>query len=95
MYNKIFHSYVPRFLLKGEIRPILKNEKTSKTDSDNYRPIMNFLSLLKFLEYLTLSSLNRNLSVSARQFGFRQNTKCQSAFLSVQEMMHSHTREKF
>ena len=35
------HCFVPCAMLKGEIRPVFKAGKTSKTDSDNYRPVMN------------------------------------------------------
>ena len=50
---------------------------------------MNPSNMPKLLEYLTSykPSLNINLSVSFRQFGFRDNTNCQTVYL------HSYTRE--
>ena len=40
-----------------------------------------------------LTSLNRNLSVRSRQFGFKDNFNCQTAILTVQEVMQSYTLE--
>ena len=40
-----------------------------------------------------LASLNMNLIVSSRQFGFGCNTKCQTAIFTDQEVIPSYTRE--
>ena len=54
---------------------------------------MNSSNMLKLLEYLVLPSISRNLSVTSRQFGFRDNTNCQTAILTVKEVIYSYTRE--
>ena len=43
----IKHSFVPSKMLSGEIRPILKSDRTRRSNSDNYRPIMNSSVFLK------------------------------------------------
>ena len=92
LYNKMMsHSYVPYAMLKGEIRPVLKNGKVSKSSSDNYRPVMNSSVLLKTLEYLILPVLRQNLTLSSRQFGFRPSTNCQSAVATVHEIIKTYT----
>ena len=70
----INHSYVPRSLMFGEIRPILKDKMQNKFSSDNYRPVMSSSNFLKLFEYCILDKLNFNLN--PRQFGFRRNTSC-------------------
>ena len=75
------------------MRPILKMRMTVKSDSANYRPVVNSSNMLKLLEYFVLLSLNRNLNASSRQFGFRQSAKSQAAKFTVQEVIHSYTRE--
>ena len=89
----LFHSHIPLSMLKGDIRPILKIKKTLKTDSGNYRLVMKSSNIFKLLEHHVLPSLNRNLSVSSRQFGCRDDTNCQTAILTVQEVIHTYTRE--
>ena len=87
----MLHCFVPCTMLKGEIRPVFKAGKTSKTDSENYRPVMNSSVFLKLLEYLILPVLKSNLNLSSRQFGFRPGTNCQSAVLMLQEVVKSYT----
>ncbi len=45
----INHAYMPKEMLFGEIRPIIKNKMGNKTDSDNFRPVMNLSNLLKLV----------------------------------------------
>ena len=91
MYNKMLsNSHIPLYMLKGEIRTILKSGKTLKTDS----VITGLLWTLRMLlEYLVLPSLNRNLSISSRQFIFRYNTNRQTTILTVEEMIYFYTRK--
>ena len=35
------HSFVPKTMIQGQIRPIIKSNILSKNDSSNYRPVMN------------------------------------------------------
>ena len=54
------HKYVPRKMLHGEIRPIVQNLAGSKTESENYRPIMNSFNLFKVFEYSLMPTLSRH-----------------------------------
>ena len=37
----VIHAFVPEIMVRGRIKPIIKNNALSKTDSNNYRPVMN------------------------------------------------------
>jgi len=51
MFNSfIQHCYIPKEMLFGEIRPNRKGKCKSQSDSENYRPIMNSVNLLKVFE---------------------------------------------
>jgi len=79
------HGYLPRPLLFGEIKPILKSNKVSKSDSKNYRPIMSSSALLKLFEYCLLPILERYIRLSSRQFGFRKGSNCIHAGVLLRE----------
>ena len=56
--NKLIsHTYIPHSLLKGHVRPTVKNSSGNKIDSKNYRPVMNSPNFLKVIEYLLLPLL--------------------------------------
>ena len=41
-YNQLIsHTYIPHSMLKGHIRPTMKNSCGNKADSKNYRPVMS------------------------------------------------------
>ena len=53
LYNKLItHAYIPHSMLKGHIHSTVKNSSGNKTDSKNYRTVMNSSSFLKVIEYL-------------------------------------------
>ena len=63
-YNKLIsHTYIPHSMLKGHIRPTVKNSSGNKTDSKNYRPVMNSSNFLKVIEYLLLPHLEKHLPI--------------------------------
>ena len=86
------HSYVPEEMLYGEIRPIIKNEKGSKNESANYRPVMNSSNFLKLFEYCLLPTLKKHLKLSSAQFGYRPKTSCLTANLVLRETILSYTK---
>ena len=85
------HGYVPRELLIGEIRPIIKDQLGNKNDSSNYRPIMNSSNFLKIFENCMLYKLNKYLKINSRQFGFRKHTSCNSAISVLRETVTKYT----
>ena len=59
--NKLMsHTYIPRCMLKRDIRPTVKNSSGNKTDSKNHKPEMNSSNFLKALEYLLLLFMKIN-----------------------------------
>ena len=89
----ISHSYMPQKMLYGEIRPIIKNSRDSKNDSNNYRPVMNSCNLLKIFEYCLLPRLQRKIKIDAHQFGFRKYTSCTTAISVLKETLLRYTSE--
>ena len=60
-------------MLKGHIRPIVKNSSGNKTDSKNYRPVMKSSNFLKVIEYVLLPHLEKH---HENQFPNRPATGC-------------------
>ena len=89
----VSHCHMPVEILKGEIRPILKNNSLSKSSSTNYRPIMNSSVFLKIFEYCLLPILERDLKLDDRQFGFRSGTGCTTAVSVLKETIHSYLNQ--
>ena len=86
----VSHSYLPKDMLLGEIRPIIKDYSVCKTTSENYRPIMNSSNFLKVFEYCLLPSLTRNLRLNSHQFGFRSETSTINAVSVLKETIHNY-----
>ena len=55
--SMLSHSFIPKEMLRGHIKPTLKNAKVYITNSENYRPAMSSLVLLKLFEYCLTDSL--------------------------------------
>ena len=92
-FNKIIdHSFVPRSMVYGEIRPILKGN-LNKHSSENYRPVMSSSIFLKIFEYCLLPKLKKSLKISNLQFGFRENTGCLPAIALVKETISTYNSE--
>ena len=66
-------------MLNGRIRQTVKSPSGSKTDSQNYRPVMNSSNFLKVSNYLLLPHLENNLKIDQRQFAYRNATGCLDA----------------
>ena len=91
LFNKFLsHNYVPRQLIEGEIRPVFKNNSSSKTDSSNYRPVMNSSNILKTFENCILPYLTNHLKINNLQFGFRNNTSCTQAVTILNETIEKY-----
>ena len=73
---------------------MLKIKKLGKTDSANFRPIMNSSNFLKIFECCLNPFLIRHLKLNNRQFGFRKNTSCSSAHIILKETVKSYVAER-
>ena len=89
----IKHSFIPRKMLSGEIRPIIKNNKACKTKSDNFRPIMNSSVFLKVFEYCLLPILSSNLHLHDLQMGFRDNSSCLNTVMYLKEVISLYNKQ--
>ena len=89
----ITHCYVPQQLVRGEIRPILKDRTGNKSSSDNYRPIMNSSNLFKSFEYCLLPHLKMNLKINSRQFAYRPHVGCITATTLLKETVNKYVNE--
>ena len=92
LYNCfIRHSYLPKEILYGEFRPIIKNKFGDKHASNNYRPIMISSNLLKAFEYCILNYLQNCLNLNPRQYGYRTGTSGLTAPLVLNEIIAKYT----
>ena len=87
----VTHTYVPDVMLIGELRPTSKNSVSQQFVSDNYRPVLNSLILLKLFEYTLEPTLSKHLNLNNRQFGYRQGTGCMMAAAVVKEAILQYT----
>ena len=79
------HYYFPYMLLKGEINPIIKDNKKSKCDSTNYRPIMVSSCILRLIESHMLEFIKERIHLDNQQFGFRSNSSTTDATFILKE----------
>ena len=68
------HSYVPKLMIQGVIKPVLKGNSICKAKSENYRAVMNSSMFLKMLEYCLLLNLSQKLKTTPLLFGFREGS---------------------
>ena len=93
-FNKCLeHNYIPCRMLTGQIRPIIKSGSLSKTRSANYRPIMSSSLIFKTLEYCLLPILNKHLTLSNQQLGFRSGASCLSTVTLLRETAESYIKQ--
>ena len=94
MFNKFLsHGYLPYNILQGHIKPVIKNKSLGKTNSSNFRPVMNSSNLLKAFEYAIQPILMNHLKLDNRQFGFKSETGCTSALLILKEVINRYVSE--
>lgn len=90
----LFHSYLPDFITKGIISPIVKNKLDNKNKLSNYRPIIHSSIFLKLIETLLLKRLSRYYVPNDRQHGFRCNASVLSACLMLKETVLAYFNKK-
>ena len=86
MYLSMFtHSFLPKKMLMGQIKPTLKNGSICKTNSENYRPVMNSSMFLKLFEYCLVNPIYSGIDLNPLQFGFTNNSSCSKAITLIKE----------
>ena len=63
-------------MLEGHKSPTMKNSYGNKTDSKNYKPVMNSSNFLKVLENLLLPHLEKHLPIHEDKIAYRPATGC-------------------
>ena len=89
--SMLAHSYVPKILLEGSVKPRVKNRFGSRIDSANYRPVMTSSVILKVLELCLEPHLRKYLQLDTSQFGFRNNTSTTMAACIFKENIRHYT----
>ena len=89
----IRHNFIPMSMLSGEIRPVIKDNKVSKSLASNYRPVMNSSIFLKIFEYVLLPIIADNIKLCDQQLGFRNSSGCTDAILLVKEIIMRYNSE--
>ena len=87
------HNFITIDMLKGEIRPIIKDKMGNLKDSNNYRPVMISSNILKIFEYCIMDHLTLSLPLNNRQFGFRRNTSTVMAVAALNETISSYVKK--
>ena len=70
--SSITHNHIPLNILKGIIKPVVKNAFGDLSKSDIYRPVMNSSVILKLFEYCLLDKIEPYIRLNDRQYGFRK-----------------------
>ena len=81
------HSFLPHEMLMGVIKPVKKGN-LCKSNSENYRPVMNSCMIMKTLEYCLLPTISSFLNIDSAQFGFQPGSSCDFAITMVKETIH-------
>jgi hypothetical protein len=88
----LLHGYMPSAMLRGEIRPIIKDKLGSMSNSENYRPITIATNCLKIFEYCIVGNLNNSITLDPNQFGFRKDTSTIMAISMLKETVMNYNR---
>lgn len=89
----LVHSFLPPAMLKGVIKPIIKDRYGNKKDSNNYRPIMLSSNCFKLFEYALLPRLKSFIQLNSCQFAYRPNTSTHLATVLLKELVGTYVEE--
>ena len=70
----LVHGHISQFFLSCALIPIVKDQRSSKLSSDNYRLIAISSLLLKIFDYIILSLYGPNFVSDTLQFGFQKGS---------------------
>ena len=87
------HNFMPAAMIRGKIKPVIKNVSSSKCDSTNYRPVIISDNLLKVFEYCLIPTLIKHWPIHCEQFGFRSGSSCLSAVTVLRETFFCYVSE--
>ena len=84
------HAYLPSFITKGIITPLIKDKFDDISNINNYRPIIQSSIFLKIIEHVFLNRLKSFYEPNVRQHGFRHHSSTLSACLMLKETIFSY-----
>ena len=87
----LVHGHVSKNFLMCSLRPILKDNRKSASQSNNYRLIAISSLLLKLIDLLILELLGDKLVVSSLQFGFEKDSSTTLCTWTLSETIKYYT----
>ena len=88
------HGYMPEKMLRGEIRPLIKDQLGNLSDSSNYRPITVSSNCLKVFEYCIIDHVIDSFSLNISQYGFPKDSSPQIAAMMLKETIRNYIIQK-
>ena len=88
------HSYLPYFITKGIMSPIIKDKLNNNDKLNNFRPIIHSSIFLKLVETLLLKRLFKYYTPNERQHSFRRGASVLSACLMLKETILTYFKSK-
>ena len=85
------HGYTPSGMRVSTIIPVVKNKRSSISDSDNFRGISLQSSVCKLLDLIIFNKEESKLQTSQLQFGFKPGVSTYMAASVVQETVDYYT----
>ncbi|CAK1582720.1 unnamed protein product [Parnassius mnemosyne] len=79
----IRHAYLPPDLMKTIVVPVVKNKTGDLSKKSNYRPISLATIIVKILDSVLNTQINKYLKLYDNQFGFRSGLSTESAILCL------------
>jgi len=94
-YNDfIIDKVIPTKLNTSIIKPIIKDQKKSTSDTNNIRPISISNCLAQIFEKLILSNSPKLHKSHKNQFGFKPKTSCNHAIFTIKETVLSYIQHR-
>ena len=87
----LVHGYATDLFLSCSLIPLIKDNRKSKTVSNNYRLIAISSLVLKLMDLLMLELFSPNLKVSNMQFGFQTNSSTTLCSWTLKESINFFT----
>ena len=85
-YNScIIHKHFPAAMLKGYIRPQIKDKGGGLRGSENFREVMISNNIFKVFEYALLPLLKRRVILCSHQYAYRNSTSTNMAVALFKE----------
>ena len=83
----LVHGYVPKYMLKSLIIPIIKNKNKRISDKDNYILICLANVFAKVVEKVLYSRMDGYLQFTSNQFGFKRKRWTEMCVFVLKELI--------